>query len=417
MTAELIAVGTEILLGEIVDTNSAYLSRRLADIGIDVFYHHTVGDNLQRLAELIRQCRSRSDIIVMAGGLGPTDDDITRQALAEATGRRLVRYPQAEKRLREFFAARGRPLTPNNLRQAEAPEGAELLENSVGTAPGIYLEHEGRIYIALPGPPSELQPMWQSHVEPRLRELARRAGGGLALYTATFRLIDIGESQVAHELRDLIAAQTDPTIALYASVGEVRIRLATKARTDAEAREKFEPIEAEIRRRLGQYIYADADKPLEAVVGEILAERGETVAVAESCTGGLIGHRITEIPGASRYFVADFVTYANEAKISVLGVPEQVIAEHGAVSEQCARAMAEGARQRAQSTYAVATTGIAGPTGGTPQKPVGTVFIAVAGPRGTVVQKFFWPTSRQVFKQRVATMALNMLRKYVLGLI
>jgi len=353
--------------------------------------------------------------LILCGGLGPTDDDLTREGIAEATGRRLVTFPEAEEELRKFFAARGREITPNNLRQAQAPEGAKLLPNPVGTAPGILLEHSGKLIFALPGPPSELQPMWLNEVEPRLRARALQAGGGTAIFTRTLRVADLGESQVAHDLRDLVEGQTDPTLAFYASPGEVKIRLATRAKSQEEAAARFAPLEAEIRRRLGTYVYGVDDESMEIVVGKLLAERGATLAVAESCTGGLLGHRITNVPGASRYLLADFVTYSNKAKQDILGVPEEVLCEHGAVSEECVRAMAEGARRLVNATYAVATTGIAGPTGGTPSKPVGTVYMAVTNGVNTKVQGFVWATSREVFKERVAQMALNMLRQSILG--
>jgi len=391
------------------------MSQRLAALGINLYYRHTVGDNLSRLKAQIEVALGRAEVLILCGGLGPTDDDLTREGIAEATGRRLVTFPEAEEELRKFFAARGREITPNNLRQAQAPEGAKLLPNPVGTAPGILLEHSGKLIFALPGPPSELQPMWLNEVEPRLRARALQAGGGTAIFTRTLRVADLGESQVAHDLRDLVEGQTDPTLAFYASPGEVKIRLATRAKSQEEAAARFAPLEAEIRRRLGTYVYGVDDESMEIVVGKLLAERGATLAVAESCTGGLLGHRITNVPGASRYLLADFVTYSNKAKQDILGVPEEVLCEHGAVSEECVRAMAEGARRLVNATYAVATTGIAGPTGGTPSKPVGTVYMAVTNGVNTKVQGFVWATSREVFKERVAQMALNMLRQSILG--
>jgi nicotinamide-nucleotide amidase len=415
LTAEIISVGTELLLGEIVDTNAAYISQQLADIGVNVYYRHTVGDNERRLSDQIALGLGRSDIVILCGGLGPTDDDITREAIARATGRPLVVFREAEEALRAFFRERGREITPNNLRQAQGPEGAELLPNSVGTAPGILLEHDDRLIIALPGPPHELQPMWENYVRPRLQERLAKASDLGAIYTRTVRLSDIGESQAAHELRDLVAAQTDPTIAFYASPGEVRIRLATRAPSFEAAQERFRGPEEEIRRRLGAHVYGVDDETMEVVVGKLLLQRQATLAVAESCTGGLIGHRITNVSGASRYFLADFVTYSNEAKMAVLGVPAYVIEQHGAVSEECARAMAEGARKVASATYGLATTGIAGPTGGTPEKPVGTVYVAVANEAETKAAGFVWATSRVVFKERVAQIALNMLRRFIIG--
>ncbi len=416
LKAEIISVGTELLLGEIIDTNAAFLSQQLAELGVDVHYRHTVGDNLDRLTRQIQDCARRADIVILCGGLGPTEDDLTRNALACATDRPLVRFPEAEQWLREIFSQRNRPLTPNNLRQAEAPEGSVLLRNPVGTAPGIALEHADTLYIALPGPPDELKPMWFDAVRPMLRDRVRQAlGGAVSIFTRVLRFADIGESQLAHELRDLIESQTDPSIALYASPGEVKIRLATKAPDGQSAEERFKPVEEEIRRRVGQYIYGVDDETMELVVGKLLVEREATLAVAESCTGGLIGDTITNVPGASRYFLADFVTYSNEAKISVLGVPEDIIATVGAVSRECAEAMARGAREKAGATYGLATTGIAGPSGGTPEKPVGTVYIAVCDADRVSVHHFVWPTSRLRFKKRVARAALNLLRKFILG--
>ncbi len=415
MTAEIISVGTELLLGEIIDTNASWMSQRLAEIGLNLYYRHTVGDNLPRLSRQIGLALERAEVVLLCGGLGPTDDDLTREAIGEATGRKVVSYPEAERRLREFFSARGREITPNNLRQACGPEGAELLPNEVGTAPGICLEHGGRLVFALPGPPLELEPMWRREVEPRLCERLARTEGGGAIHTRMLRLADIGESQAAHDLRDLVEQQTDPTMAFYASPGEVKIRLATRAANAEAAEERLRPLEEEIRRRMGAHVYGVDDDAMEVVVGQLLVERQATLAIAESCTGGLVGHRITNVPGASRYLLADLVTYSNEAKQSLLGVPAEVLEKHGAVSEECARAMAEGVRRALGATYGLATTGIAGPGGGTPEKPVGTVYVAVADERETRTGGFVWGTSRLAFKERVAQMALNTLRKSILG--
>jgi nicotinamide-nucleotide amidase len=413
--AEIISVGTELLLGEIVDTNAAYLSQRLAVLGIDVHRRHTVGDNLDRLADQIRDSLTRADFVVLCGGLGPTEDDLTRDGVAAAVGRPLVVFPDVECWLREFFEARGRPFTQNNLRQATAPEGAALLDNEVGTAPGFVVDEDAKLIIALPGPPPELYPMWEGQVEPLLRSRVAEAEGGVGIYSRVLRCTDTGESLVAHELEDLIVGQTDPTIALYASPGEVKVRLATKAPDDAAAQARFAPLEQQIRSRLGACIYGVDDESMEVVVGNLLRARGATLAVAESCTGGLIGHRLTNIPGASDYLLADFVAYANSVKVSILGVPEEVLIREGAVSEECARAMCDGARRRAGATFALATTGIAGPSGGTPDKPVGAVFLAVGSAEGIVTLGYVWPSSRVMFKERVAQTALNMLRKALLG--
>ncbi len=413
MIAELISAGTELLLGEIVDTNAVYLSKQLARIGVDVYYRHTVGDNLGRLVEVLRLALQRSDVIIITGGLGPTQDDITREAIAEASSRALVRSDQAVTELNAFFAARGRVPTPNNLRQADAPEGADLIPNHCGTAPGIRLEHDQSTIFALPGPPVELQPMFTEAVLPYLIEHLGAAGG--RLFTRELLLADIGESNAADVLTDLILKQTDPTIAMYASPAQVRIRLATKDVSEQAARQRIAAVEAEIRRLLGDYIFGVDDDTVEKVIGDLLRKRNATLAVAESCTGGLIASRITDVPGSSDYFLGGIVSYANEVKHNILGVPAEVLTTHGAVSEQCAAAMAQGARKVTNADFAVATTGIAGPGGGTPEKPVGLVYVAVADEAGTLVENFNWPGSREQFKRRVSQIALNILRKRIAG--
>lgn len=414
MKSEIISVGTELLLGEIVDTNASYLSQKLADLGIDVHYRHTVGDNLARLSEVISTALSRSDVVILTGGLGPTEDDLTREAIAAATGRPLRRVPASEQWLREFFAARSRPLAPSNLKQADAPEGAEHMPNSCGTAPGIYLPWDGRLIFAAPGPPTELREMAERTILPLLRE---HLGETNQLFTRSLLLTDIGESQVADALAALIDAQDDPTIAMYASPALVRVRLATKAADEAAARERFAPVEAEIRRLLPDNVFGTDDDTMAGVVGQLLRERGQTVAVAESCTGGLAASKITDVAGASDYFLAGVVAYANEAKQSLLGVPAEILGRHGAVSEECARAMALGVRAAARADYGLATTGIAGPGGGTEDKPVGLVYIAVADAAGCSVVRLLWPSTREQFKQRVSQMALGLLRKRILGLL
>jgi nicotinamide-nucleotide amidase len=413
LIAEILSVGTELLLGEIVDTNASYLSSQLAAIGIDVYHRQTVGDNLARLTEALHTALSRAEVVILTGGLGPTEDDLTREAIAAATGRPLVRIPASEQRLREFFAARNRPLADSNLRQADAPAGAEHLENVCGTAPGIYLRWEGRLIFAAPGPPTELKEMTQRSILPLL---CQALGETPRLYTRSLLLADIGESQVADLLSEMICHQTDPTLALYASPAQVRLRLATKAHSAEEAQARMAPIEARVREILSAHIFGTDEDTMAAAVGRLLRERGQTLAVAESCTGGLIASRLTDIPGASHYFLAGLTTYANQAKIELLGVDPAIIATHGAVSEPCARAMAEGARRVSGADYAVATTGIAGPEGGTPEKPVGLVFLAVADAQGTVVQRQLWPSTREQFKTRVAQLALSLLRRRLVGL-
>ena len=413
MNAEILSVGTELLLGEIVDTNASYLSQQLAELGIDVYHRQTVGDNLARLTEAITTALRRADVVILTGGLGPTDDDLTREAIAAAAGRPLHRVPASEQHLREFFTARGRPFTASNLKQADAPEDAQHLENVCGTAPGIFLEWEGKLIFAAPGPPTELREMTERSILPLLRETLHLTD---RLYTRSLLLADLGESMVADLLREVIDHQTDPTIAVYAAPAQVRLRLATKASSEEAAAARLAPVEARLREILGQHVFGVDDESMAEVIGRLLRERGQTLAAAESCTGGLIASRITDVPGASDYFVTGVVAYANETKVRLLGVPREIIEQHGAVSEECARAMAEGVRADSNAAYGVATTGIAGPTGGTPEKPVGLVYIAIADQEGTICQRLNWPGTREQFKSRVAQMALSLLRKRVLGL-
>ena len=412
MKAETISVGTEILLGEIDDTNASYMCRRLAAIGVDVFHRHTVGDNLERLVQVLRSARRRAQIVLLCGGLGPTPDDLTREALAELTQRPLVAVPEAELTMHRFFQERGLTPTASNFKQCQVPRGGELLDNPVGTAPGVWLQHERNLFIAVPGPPPEMREMIDGQVLPRLR---LRTDGAGVLWTRTLRLVGVGESQVADTLADLLAAQTDPSLALYASPAEVRVRLAVKAPNELLAAQIFSPVEQELRKRLGPAVYGVDDETMEVAVGRALTAAGATLAVAESCTGGLIASRLTDVPGASRYFLAGYVTYSNDAKADVLRVSAEILQEHGAVSAACAEAMARGARERSGADYGASVTGIAGPGGGSPDKPVGLVFMGISDATGAVVERHLWPGSREQFKQRVSQMTLDLIRRRLIS--
>jgi nicotinamide-nucleotide amidase len=390
------------------------MSQRLAELGIDVHFRHTVGDNPDRIVAVLELALSRSDAVLICGGLGPTQDDLTRECVAKVTGRDLVRDSDAEQHLREFFARRGYTPTPNNLKQVAVPEGGRLLENTCGTAPGLFVEDDGRLIFAVPGPPPEMREMMQREVLP---VLADHLGEELVpVHTRVLRMADIGESSLVAQIEDIIAEQTDPTIAPYAKPGEVTLRLATKAPDPEQAAERFDALEERLREQIGQYIYGVDDETMEVAVGNALREAGATVAVAESCTGGLIASRITDVSGSSDYMLGGVVAYANEIKQRVLGVAGETLAEHGAVSEPTARAMAVGVRELYGADYAIATTGIAGPTGGTEEKPVGLVYVAIAGPNGVICEELNWPGTREQFKRRVSQNALNMLRKHVLGI-
>lgn len=405
MIAETVFVGTELLLGEILNTNAQYISQRLAELGVDQYFQVTVGDNAERLAGVLRQALSRSDVVITSGGLGPTQDDLTREAAAAVAGRPLELDAGYLQDLQEWFRRRtGREMPANNARQALVPRGARMMPNPVGTAPGLIVPVGEKALLLLPGPPHEFKQMLHDHVIPFLTE--RMGAGRLQLFSRTLRLCGTGESAVEQAILDLIQGQTDPSLAPYAKVGEVHLRLATKAESAAAAAARFAPLEDEIRRRLGTYIFGTDDTTLEQAVGARLRERGWTLALAESCTGGLVAKRITDVPGSSAYFLAGYVTYSNGAKTDLLGVSPQTLQAHGAVSAETVKAMAAGAVQRSGATVAVAVSGIAGPGGGTPERPVGTVWIGLSGPGMTKARQFQFRGSRSVIREWAAQQAL-----------
>ncbi|MHB0913429.1 MAG: competence/damage-inducible protein A [Armatimonadota bacterium] len=408
MRAEIISVGTELLLGQIVDTNAPYLGRVLSALGIDVFYRVTVGDNRARLAESIATALGRADLVITIGGLGPTQDDLTKETVAEALGERMVDDPESERTIRAFFEARGLPIAESNLKQARKPESGIVIPNSVGTAPGVIVEKDGKIVATLPGPPSEFIPMVEDFLAPYL---SRKTEGAVIL-SRTLRVCGIGESAAEEKIEDLLES-ANPTIAPYAKSGEVHFRITAKARDKETALSMIEGLETAARKRLGDHVYGIDEETLESVVVRMLAERNLTLALAESCTGGLIAHRITNVPGASKVFVAGVVAYANGAKVELLGVPEELIQAHGAVSPEVAEAMAKGAGRWAE--IAVGVTGIAGPEGGTPEKPVGLVYIGIKTPDGVSSTKHLFGGGRAGIKERASQSALMAIRAYLLA--
>lgn len=421
MRAELVFVGTELLLGEILNTNAQFLSEQLALLGIDVFHQQTVGDNLDRVVAVLRQALERSDVVITSGGLGPTMDDLTRDAAAIAAGCPLALDATLVENLQQWFRRRGRTMAENNKRQAMVPAGATVLPNDRGTAPGLILHTvDGKAIVLLPGPPIELRPMFASQVVPFL---TRGMGGeALALVSQTLRFVDIGESALEDALKELIEGQSDPSIAPYAKMAEVHLRLATKARTAAEGMVRIQPVVEQIRSRVGPHLYGTDETTLAAAVGQLLLAEGLTLSTAESCTGGLIAKQITDIPGSSAYFGFGFATYSNEAKTRLLGVPEPLLAEYGAVSEPVVRAMAEGALRASGADVAVAVSGIAGPDGGTPTKPVGTVCFGLAARPGLPQREAgVWARTLQLWgsrsdvRERTAVQALAMVRRWLLG--
>lgn len=410
MRAEIVAVGTELLLGQVVDTNTTEIAGSLAELGIDCYFHTSVGDNPLRLAAVLSQAMVRSDIVIVTGGLGPTEDDLTKEVLAAVAGRRLVLHPEALAQVRGFFERLGREMPQNNVRQAMIPEGAEILPNRRGTAPGVYLCTHGVHVFCLPGVPTEMRTMWKEAVVPKLLAIT---GGPAVIFSRTLRFYGIGESALEERVKDLLHGG-NPTVAPYASVGEARLRITAKAATKEEAMRLIEPVEREIRSRVGEFLYGEGDETLEVVVGRLLRERGLWLAVAESCTGGLVTHRITNVPGSSDYLRQGWVVYSNEAKVEALGVRPETLARHGAVSEAAAREMAEGALERSRADIAVAVTGIAGPGGGTPEKPVGTVCFAVSTRRKTQSWTRRFAGDREDVKWRSASEALNLVRLVLL---
>jgi len=408
MQVELLSVGTELLLGQIVDTNAAFLAAKLSELGINVYHKTTVGDNAERLAVALRISLGRSDVVLATGGLGPTEDDITAAAVAQVMEVGLVQDEEASEKIRSFARARGIKLLDSLLKQAWVPDGAEVVPNLVGTAPGFILSRGTKTAIALPGVPTEMKAMVEQTVLPYLAARAAEQGAAV-IVSRVLRLAAMGESQAEAEISDLIQAQANPTIAPLAKTYEVFLRLTARAPNRAAAEELIQPVEAEIRRRLADHVYGADDETLEVVVGGMLTEAGLTLAAAESCTGGLIGHRLTNVPGSSGYFLASLTTYSNESKIDLLGVPEETIGKHGAVSAETAAAMAEGVRRTTGADIGLSVTGIAGPEGGTPAKPVGLVYVARADAGGTVTEELRLRGDRLMIKERAAQTALYLL--------
>ena len=410
MRAEVVSVGTELLLGQIVDTDAAYLARALSELGISLYRRTTVGDNMDRLMAALRQALSDADIVLTIGGLGPTMDDITRDGLAAAMGDTLRPDETIAERLREFFRSRGLPVLESNLRQAMVPTQGRAIENPHGTAPGLLFEKDGKVGIALPGPPNEFIPMVDNHVVPYLR---RKTGNVGTIRSLVLRIAGVGESAVEDRVKDLML-DSNPTVAPYAKVGEVHLRVTARADSAEEADRLIAERAALVRERLGEALYGENDDPLEKAVVDLLKARGQTVATAESCTGGLVAQRITDVAGSSAVFPGGVVAYSNEAKSDLVAVPAERIARVGAVSPEVAEALAEGARRRFGATFGIGVTGIAGPDGGTPEKPVGLVYLAVAYPGGCEVDKANFIGSRQIVRHRASQTVLNMLRLRIL---
>jgi nicotinamide-nucleotide amidase len=411
MRAEIIGVGTEILLGQISNSNAQWISERLAEIGVDVLHHQAVGDNEDRIREAFHLALSRSDVVIATGGLGPTQDDITREGLAAAMDLPLVRRPEIEDLLREKFQKLGREMPESNLRQADVPEGARYIRPDRGTAPGLILElpDRKRVY-AVPGVPAEMREMMTNAILPELGALS----GPAALVSRIVKVTGVAESKVAGLLDDLFHASTNPSLAYLASSGEVKVRITAKAATQGEAEDLIKPMAEEVASRLGSHVFTTNDEDLEQVVGRLLRARRKTVAAAESVTGGGLAVRLSIEPGSSEFFKGSAVCYTADAKRDVLGVSQATIDGPGVVSEECAREMALGARGIFHSDVALALTGVAGPEPHD-DKQVGTVCLALAADDRVESRSFRSPGDRQMVRRWAEQAALDMLRRYLEG--
>jgi nicotinamide-nucleotide amidase len=394
---ELITTGSELLLGFTLNTHVNYIGRQLGDIGLRLDRHTTVGDQRAAMRAAVAEALDRSDAVIITGGLGPTSDDLTRDIVAELLGRPLVRDEAIAAAITERFRKRGMRLPDSVLVQALVPTGAQVLPNPNGTAPGLALDHAGKLIVLLPGPPRELKPMFEQYVLPVLKKNFAPADRPIC---RVFKVVGLAESLVEEKVAPALADLPDIELGYCARTGEVEVRIITKS---------IEPAESRIRAALGDAIFGTGDDRLEDVVIKMLTAAGKTIATAESCTGGLIANRLTNVSGSSAVFINGFVTYSNESKVRLLGVREETLAKHGAVSEEVCREMVEGARRHAD--FALATTGIAGPTGGTPEKPVGLVYIGLATPTRIEVKRHMLLFDRETFKFFASQFALDMVRR------
>lgn len=408
MNAEIICVGTELLLGNIVNTNAAYLAEKCAYLGLSSYYQVVVGDNRERLIGVINTAVERADVIFLIGGLGPTEDDLTKETASRAFGKVLIEDERAKENIVRILTGRGFKVTDNNFKQALVPEGSIVLYNDNGTAPGIIIEENGKICIMLPGPPNEFIPMVENQVVPYFEKKERGA-----IYSRVVKLVGIGESIVADQIKDLIA-MTNPTVATYAKTGEVHIRVTASAGTEEEAKKLVKPVVKQLKGMYPDNVYTtNADETLEEAVVSLLSKKGLTVTTAESCTGGLLSATLVNVAGASDVFGGGYITYSNKFKRKKIGVKKSTLKKYGAVSEEVASEMAVGARKESKADVAVSITGIAGPGGGSAEKPVGLVYIGVAVKNRVFVNRYVFNGNRSKVRQSSVAAALSMIRKCV----
>ena len=411
MKAEILAVGTELLMGQISNTNAQYISSKLPDVGIGVYYHSVVGDNPNRLKESLKTALERCDVVITTGGLGPTQDDLTKETIAGVFGKKLVLHEESLNSIKSFFNRIGRQMTHNNEKQAYMPEDSIILKNNNGTAPGCIIEQGSKVVVMLPGPPSEMKPMFDDYVLPYFKK--KRA---VLIESKFLRVFGIGESAMETLIIDLIDGQTNPTIATYAKEGEVTLRISAQVKAGEDSEMILKPVIDEIKKRTGDCLYSDTDQNLYSVVANLLLENNITIATAESCTGGLVAETLTNISGISKVFIGGAVTYANEAKEEILGVNKQTLEKYGAVSRETAAEMAEGIRKRLNTDLGLSITGIAGPDGGTVEKPVGLVYIGLSSESGTITKELKLSGNRMRIRTVTALHAFDMIRRHINGL-
>lgn len=416
MIAELVCVGTELLLGNIVNTNAAYLAEKCAGLGLNMYYQSVVGDNEERMTQVIEQAVDRSDVVILCGGLGPTQDDMTKEIVAKVMGRKLVEDEHTRECIQDYMknylsSHPGLKLTENNWKQALIPEGALVLDNANGTAPGLILESGEKIVILLPGPPNELKPMFANQVYPHLRDKQPEV-----IYSRIVKVCGVGESMVEDQIRDLIDVQENPTIATYAKTGEVHLRVTAKAESEDAAKRLIKPVVRELKQRFGSKIYTtDEKKTLEECVVELLRDQKLEVVTVESCTGGALAARLINVPGASDVLKQGLITYSNKAKRKLVHVKKSTLKSETAVSAKTAKEMAKGAVQLTDCDVSISVTGLAGPDGGTEEKPVGLVYIACCYKEKTEVREFHFNGNRNKIREQAVTQGLIFLRDCVLA--
>ena len=410
MIVELISVGTEILLGNIVNTNAAYLSEKCAALGLSCYYQDVVGDNEERLCETIRTALGRADILLISGGLGPTQDDLTKEAAAKVMGKPLYLHEESKAAIQQFFEKRGLEITDNNWKQAMMPEGCIVVDNPNGTAPGVIMAENGKHVVLMPGPPNEMIPMFETSIIPYLATL--QSG---VIFSQTVKICGVGESKAETMVKDLIEGQSNPTIATYAKTGEVHLRVTAGAEDEKTARKLVKPIVKELKGRFGSHVYTTEDEvTLEKAIVDLLLANKLTITTVESCTGGLLAARLINVPGVSEVFKSGYITYSNKAKRRLLGIKKNLLLKHGAVSKEIAREMAKGAALISKADVTVSVTGIAGPDGGSEEKPVGLVYIGCDVCGRITVKEYHFSGDRAKIRENTVSAALSLMRECIL---